>query len=84
MFCNVVSAPQLLENMFRALQAVGLTLEPSKIHFGPKEVHYIGHVLFVNGIRIGEDRIKAIVKKGKRNACRQKAATVLPDRTAAT
>ena len=25
-----------------------------------------------------------IVKKGKRGACRQKAATVLPDRTAAT
>ena len=24
------------------------------------------------------------VKKGKRGACRQKAATVLPDRTAAT
>ena len=29
---------QLLEDMFRALQTAGLTLQPSKIHFGPKEV----------------------------------------------
>ena len=34
----------LLEDKFRALQAEGLTLKPSKIHFGPKEVHYLGHV----------------------------------------
>ena len=49
-----------LEDMFRALQAAGLTLEPSKIHFGPNEVHYLGHVLSADGIRIGEDQIKAI------------------------
>ena len=30
------------------------------------------------------DSIGHHVKKGKRGACRQKAATVLPDRTAAT
>ena len=47
--------------MFRALGAAGLTLKPSKIYFGPKEVHYLGYVLSVNGIRMGEDRIKAIV-----------------------
>ena len=51
----------LLEDMFRALQTAGLTLKPSKIHFGPKEVQYLGHVLSANGIRMGEDRIKAIV-----------------------
>ena len=51
---------RLLKDMFRALQAAGLTLKSSKIHFGPKEVHYLGHVLSANGIRI-EDRIKAIV-----------------------
>ena len=50
----------LLEDMFRALQAAGLTLKPSKISFGPKQLHYRGHVLSVNGIRMGEDRIKAI------------------------
>ena len=52
---------RLLEDMFRALQVEGLTLERSKIHFGPKEVHYLGHVLSANGIRKGEDRIKAII-----------------------
>ena len=30
------------------------------------------------------DSIRHHVKKGKRGACRQKAATVLPNRTAAT
>ena len=52
---------RLLEDMFRALQAAGLTLKPSKIHFGPKEVYYLGHVLSANGIRMGEDRIKATI-----------------------
>ena len=44
---------RLLEDMFRALQAAGLTLKPSKIHFGPKEVHCLGDVLSANGIRMG-------------------------------
>ena len=53
---------RLLEDMFRTLQAAGLTLKPSKIHFGPKEVHYLGHVLSASGIRMGGGRIKAIVE----------------------
>ena len=52
---------RLLEDMFRALQAADLTLKPPKIHFGPKGVHYLGHVLSANGIRMGEDGTKAIV-----------------------
>ena len=52
---------RLLEDMFRALQGAGLTLKPSKIHFGSKEVQYLGHVLSANGIRMGEDQIKAIL-----------------------
>ena len=52
---------RLLEGVLRALQAAGLTLKPSKVLFGPKEVHYLEHVLSANSIRIGEDRIKAIV-----------------------
>ena len=52
---------RLLEDMFRALQAAGLTLKPSKIHFGPKKVHYLGHVLSADGICVGEDRVKAII-----------------------
>ena len=51
----------LLEDVFRVLQTAGLTLQPSKIHFGPKEVQYLGHVLSADGIRMGEDRIKAII-----------------------
>ena len=46
--------------MLQALQAAGLTLKPSKVQFGPKEVKYLGHILSAKGIRIGEDRIKAI------------------------
>ena len=52
---------RLLEDMFRALQAAGLTLKPSKTYFGSKEVHYLGHVLSANGIRMGGDQIKAII-----------------------
>ena len=52
---------KLLEDMFCALQTAGLTLKPSKIHFGPKEVQYLGHVLSADGIRIGENRIKAVI-----------------------
>ena len=50
---------RLLEDIFRVLQTAGLTLKPSKIHFGPKEVQYLGHVLSADGIRMGEDRIKS-------------------------
>ena len=41
---------KLLEDMFRALQAAGLTLKPFKVPSGPKEVHYLGHVLSTNGV----------------------------------
>ena len=47
--------------MFRALQAADLALKPSKIHFEPKEAHYLGHFLSSDDIRIGEDRINVIV-----------------------
>ena len=52
---------KLLEDKFHALQTAGLTLKPSKIHFGPKEVQYLGHGLSADGIRMDEDRIKAII-----------------------
>ena len=52
---------RLLEDMFRALQAASRTMKPSKINFGPKEVHHLGHVLSANDIRMGEDQIKAII-----------------------
>ena len=43
---------RLSEDMFRALQAAGLTLKPSKIRFGLKEVRYLGQALSAGGIRI--------------------------------
>ena len=52
---------RLLEDTFRALQASRLTVKPSKVQFGPKDAMYLGHVLFADGILIGEDRIKAII-----------------------
>ena len=59
----------LLESMLQALEAAGLTLKPSKVQFGPKEVKYIGHILSINGIRIGEDRIKAFVPLVESGIC---------------
>ena len=46
---------KLVENTFKAIQAAGLTLKPSNIQFGPKEVKYLGFVLSADGIRIGDD-----------------------------
>ena len=34
-----------LEQMFSALQAAGLTLKPTKLQFGEKEIEYLGHVI---------------------------------------
>ena len=36
-------------------------MKPSKTHFRPKEVQNLGHVLSADGIRMGEDRIKAFI-----------------------
>ena len=52
---------KLLKDMFHALQTTGLTLKPSKIYVGPEEVQYLGHFLSADGIRMSEDRIKAII-----------------------
>ena len=46
-----------LERMFLALQAAGLTLKPSKLQFGSKQVKYLGPVISEHGITIGDDRI---------------------------
>lgn len=48
-----------LEKMFAALQAAGLTLKPSKIQFGQKEVDYLGHVISAKGISVSTDRVDA-------------------------
>ena len=50
----------LLERMFSALQAAGLTLQPFKLQFGSKQVKYLGHVISEHGISIADHRIKTI------------------------
>ncbi|CAB1103188.1 unnamed protein product [Ectocarpus sp. CCAP 1310/34] len=52
---------KLSENTFQALQAARLTLKPSNVQFGPQEVKFLGHIFSSDGIRLGEDRIKAIL-----------------------
>ena len=47
--------------MFYAFQAAGLTLKQSKEQLDPREVKYLGHILTAEGIRIGEDLVKAMV-----------------------
>ena len=58
---NLDRPPSTARKQFKALQAAGLTIKPSKVQFGPREGKYLGHILTADGIRIGEDRIKAIV-----------------------
>ena len=50
----------LLERMFSALRAAGLTLQPSKLQFGSEQVKYLGNVISEHGTTIGDDRVKAI------------------------
>lgn len=51
-----------LERMFAALQAAGLTLKPSKVQFGQKQIEYLGHVISAKGITVSTERIEAIRK----------------------
>ena len=58
-----------LEQMFSALQAAGLTLKPTKLQFGQKEIEYLGHVISEKGISISADRIKAILALPEPECC---------------
>ena len=49
-----------LEKLFAALHVAGLTLKPSKIQFGQKEVDYLGHAISAKGISVSTDRINGI------------------------
>lgn len=62
-FCSAKAWIQhlhLLKESFKVLLTVGLTLKPSKVQFGPAEVEYLGHVIWYNEIKIGDDRIQAV------------------------
>lgn len=45
--------------MFSALQAAGLTLKPSGLQFGQKEIEYLGHAISEKGIAISTTRVNA-------------------------
>ena len=49
-----------LEQMFHALQNAGLTLKPSKVQFGQREISCLGHTISERGTSISSDRIAAI------------------------
>ena len=51
-----------LEQLFAALQSAGLTLKPSKLQFGKKEIEHLGHVISEKGISVSIDRIKTITQ----------------------
>ena len=42
------------------IAAVGLKAHPSKCVFGAREVPYLGHVLFADGVRPMETKVKTI------------------------
>ena len=42
------------------LQAAGLTLKPSKVQFGQKEIEDLGHEISANGISVSTERFEAI------------------------
>ena len=54
-------APEIIRGYVPSTSSSRSYIKTIQIHFGPKEVHYLGHVLSVDGIRISEHRIKAIV-----------------------
>ena len=52
--------PVVTRTHVSALQAAGLTLKPSKLQFGSKQVKYFGHIISEHGITIDDDHIKVI------------------------
>ena len=45
----------------KRLQGTQPNLKPTKLHFGQKEIEYLGHVISEKGVSISADRIKAIL-----------------------
>lgn len=49
-----------LEQLFAGFQAAGLTLKPSKVQLGQKEIEYLGHAISAKYISVSTERITAI------------------------
>ena len=49
-----------LTKVFQALQKVGLQLKPTKCQFAHREVKYLGHIFFEQGIKPDPDKLKAV------------------------
>lgn len=52
---------RLIEDTLAAFMNVGLTLRPSKAQFGPQRVRYLGYQISRKGLRVGKDRVQAII-----------------------
>ena len=61
LFVNMESSFNALKKCIQRDATAGLTLKPSKVLFGPKEVKYLSYILSAHGIRIGDYRIKSII-----------------------
>ena len=49
-----------LFGVFQALNDASLQLKPSKCHFALREIRYLGHVVFQAGIKLDDDKVKAV------------------------
>ncbi|MCG8430404.1 MAG: reverse transcriptase, partial [Candidatus Omnitrophica bacterium] len=49
-----------LEDIFQELETAGLKLKREKCDFFKQEIHYLGHIISVNGVKPLPDKLKAI------------------------
>ncbi|KAK9702524.1 RNase H-like domain found in reverse transcriptase [Popillia japonica] len=51
-----------LQNVFKILDASGITLNPKKCQFNLDELKFLGHIVGKNGIKIDPDAVSAVTK----------------------
>ena len=51
-----------LRDVLARLKKAGLKLKPSKCHILKKCVHYLGHIVSADGVKVDDDKIKCIVE----------------------
>ena len=52
----------MLRDVLARLKKAVLKLKPSKCHILKKSVHYLGHIVSADGVRVDHDKIKCIVE----------------------
>ena len=51
-----------LRDVLARLKKAGLKLKPSKCHILKKCVHYLGHIVSADGVKVDDDKIKCVVE----------------------